>query len=299
MTQLTANGLQIEVETHGDPAHPAMLLIMGLGMQLTSWPMELVDGLVKAGFYVIRHDNRDAGLSQQFDERGAPNMIMLAIRHAAGMKITAPYSLEDMAADALGVLDALGVRQAHVVGASMGGMIGQILTSLHPDRVLSFTSIMSSSGRIGIRGPTSRANRALFSRPKGTSEQALVDHYVKVFRVIGSPAFPMPEDALRARILVSVQRARRPQGTLRQMTAIVANGSRVPYLEKISRPTLVVHGDSDPLVSHEAGDDTAKTIPGARMQVVKGMGHDLPPQVIAMLLEWLPAHASSAALSAS
>ena len=295
MAQVRANGIDIEVETQGDPANPALLLIMGLGMQLSSWPESLVQGLVDAGYYVIRHDNRDVGLSTKFDHAGTPNVIWETIKYALRLPVRAPYSLDDMAADSAGVLDALGVREAHAVGVSMGGMVAQVLAARHALRVRTLTSIMSSTGRRGLPGPTPAARRVLLARPRGSATEDLLQHYVRLFNVIGSPAFPQDEAELRARILRGLERSAAggatSAGVLRQMTAIAACGSRVSLLAGARAPTLVVHGSVDPLVPLECGRDTARAITGARLEIIDGMGHDLPPAVVTKLLELIPAHA--------
>ncbi len=295
MAQVRANGIDLEVETHGDPAGPALLLIMGLGMQLSSWPEPLVQGLVDAGYYVIRHDNRDVGLSSKFDHAGAPKIIWETIKYALRLPVKTAYTLDQMADDSVGVLDALGVREAHVVGVSMGGMVAQVLAARHALRVRTLTSIMSSTGRRGLPGPTREARRVLMARPRGDAPEDLLNHYVRLFKVIGSPAFPPDETELRARILRGLQRSAiggaTSAGVLRQMTAIAAGGSRVPLLAGVRAPTLVVHGSADPLVPLECGRDTARAIPAARLEIIEGMGHDLPPAVVAKLLELIPAHA--------
>ncbi|MCX7225066.1 MAG: alpha/beta fold hydrolase [Burkholderiales bacterium] len=292
--KIVANGLQIEVEDSGPGAaseqRPAVLLIMGLGMQLVAWPPELVQALVNAGYRVIRHDNRDVGLSQRMDSLGKPNLIWAGLQHKLGFSPRPPYSLTDMAADALGVLDALGVKQAHVVGMSMGGMIAQRLALAAPNRVLSLTSVMSSSSAPGLPQARPEVIAALMRRPSGLDRQAVVDHYVRLFRVIGSPGFVTPEAELRQRIAQSADRGFYPVGTLRQMLAVMADSSRAAQLGQISAPTLVFHGHDDPLLPYACGEDTARRIPGARLVGVAGMGHDLPGPVVDRLLAALLPH---------
>ncbi len=292
--KVKANGLDIEVEDSGSGAsgeqRPAILLIMGLGMQLLAWPPELVQSLVDAGFRVIRYDNRDVGLSQQLDALGKPGLLWQSVKLKCGLTPSAPYSVSDMAADALGVLDALGVAKAHVVGVSMGGMIAQRVALMAPQRTLSLTSIMSSSGARGLPYASPEVMRVLLSRPDGSNEQAVIDHYVKLFKVIGSPAFPMPEPEMRERLTQALKRGFHPIGTLRQMLAVMADVGRAAELSRITSPTLVVHGKADPLVPYACGEDTARRIPGARLLCIDGMGHDLPPGVVALLLEPLISH---------
>lgn len=292
--KIVANGLQIEVEDSGvgdgAAARPAVLLIMGLGMQLVAWPPELVQGLVDAGYRVIRHDNRDVGLSQRMAHLGKPNLLWAGLQHKLGFAPRPPYTLIDMAADALGVLDVLGVQQAHVVGMSMGGMIAQRLALTAPDRVLSLTSVMSSSSAPGLPQARPEVMAALMGRPSGRDRQAVVDHYVRLLRVIGSPGFVTPEDELRRRIVESTDRGFYPVGTLRQMLAVMADSARAAQLARISARTLVFHGKDDPLLPYACGEDTARRIPGARLVGVPGMGHDLPLPVVDRLLAALLPH---------
>lgn len=287
--QIEANGIEIEVEDSGGSG-PAVLLIMGLGMQLIAWPPGLVQALAAAGYRVIRHDNRDAGLSRQFDELRPNSVLWSALRWRVGLAVHAPYSLADMAHDARGVLDALGVAQAHVVGVSMGGMIAQRLALAAPDRVLSLTSIMSSSGARNLPQARPDVARALMARPRTRNREALLDYYVRFFGLIGSPGFPTPAAETRQRMAVALARASNPAGVQRQMLAIAADITRPLQLPRIKVPTLVIHGRDDPLVPLAGGQDTARRIPGARLEVIDGMGHDLPPGVVQRLLPLLLAH---------
>jgi pimeloyl-ACP methyl ester carboxylesterase len=292
MPQLTANGINLAYEASGDPKGVPMLLVMGLGLQLTAWPEDFVDGLVELGFYVIRFDNRDSGLSTKFNEAGTPNLPLALLKSRLRLPVRSPYRLDDMALDALGVLNALGVARAHVVGVSMGGMIAQILAARHPDRVLSLTSIMSSSGRRGLPGPTRAARAALMRPPPHPHDlERLVSHMAGVFRVIGSPAYPTAEQQMRARLAAAIRRNVCSSGVARQMAAIVASGERCALLKTIERPTLVIHGAADPLVPVACGIDTARLVPGARLEVIEGMGHDLPAQLIERLLALIDVHA--------
>jgi pimeloyl-ACP methyl ester carboxylesterase len=253
-------------------------------MQLIAWPPALVQALVEAGYRVIRHDNRDIGLSQHFDHLGVPNLVWASLQHRLGLSPKAPFSLSDMAADAVGVLDALKIERAHIVGVSMGGMIAQRVAIAAPKRVLSLTSIMSSSGARGLPRAKPRVLKALLSKPASHAHDDIVDHYINLYTVIGSPDFVVHEAELRTRILAGITRSFRPVGTMRQMLAIVADSTRAAELVRIQCPTLVVHGAADPLVPLACGKDTARRIPGARLEVIKGMGHDLPPGVVAEVL---------------
>ena len=281
--KIRANNISIEIEDTSGNGTP-VLLIMGLGMQLISWPPALVRPLVEAGYRVIRMDNRDIGLSQHFDHLGAPNLVWAAFKQKMGMQITPPYTLHDMAQDAIGVLESLGLAQAHIVGASMGGMIAQRVALAAPERTLSLTSIMSSSGAPGLPAPSAAVMRALLSRPASPQEAAVVAHYVRLFGIIGSPAYPTDPQVLEAAILAGMRRSFHPVGTSRQMLAIAADATRSVELSAITRPTLVLHGKADPLVPFACGQDTAKRIPGAQLHGIEGMGHDLPIGVITQLL---------------
>lgn len=278
--RVVANGLGIEVDDQGLPGGEPLLMIMGLGMQLTGWPDELVQLLVSRGLRVLRMDNRDAGLSQGFDHLGTPNVPVQAIRHALRLKVTAPYSLGDMAEDALGVLDALGLPAAHICGASMGGMIAQHLAARYPSRVKSLTLMMTTSGARDLPQPGFRVRQALVSRPASAAPADVVAHLQRVLRVIGSPGYPPDEERLRQRLEANVRRAWRPAGTARQIVAVVADGDRSALLPQIQAPTRIIHGEADPLVRVAAGRDLARRIGGAEADIVPGMGHDLPMQLL-------------------
>ena len=297
--KIRANGIDIEVEDSAEGQRsdkPAVLLIMGLGMQLVSWPMAFVQALEHAGFRVIRHDNRDIGLSSQFGHLGKPSIVLTTLKMKLGLPVRPPYQLQDMALDAVGVLDALGVQKAHVVGVSMGGMIAQRVALAAPNRVLSLTSIMSSSGAKGLPEAKPKVIRALFKRPSSASPDAIVAHYLRLFDVIGSPAYPVDVAQTRERILLGYKRSYNPQGVLRQMVAIAADmGKRAQELGRIKTPTLVLHGKEDPLVPYACGEDTAQRIPGAKMVGIDGMGHDLPPGVLPLLLAQILPHFATAA----
>jgi proline iminopeptidase len=285
-----ANGITIAYETSGNPAHPPVLLVMGLGMQLIAWPPAMVDGLVEQGYYVIRYDNRDIGWSSKMRQHKKPNLLWAYLKSLAGIKQNTAYTLHDMADDALALLDALGLERTHVVGVSMGGMIAQIFAARFPDRILSLTSIMSSSGRRGLPGPTATARNAMMRSGDPGDRKAMVERIVNVYRVIGSPSFPTPERTLRANIERAIDRGAYPDGVARQMVAIVASGDRTPLLRKIRCPAMVIHGAADPLLPMACGVDTAEAIPGARLHVIEGMGHDLPQQLIERLLALLDQH---------
>jgi pimeloyl-ACP methyl ester carboxylesterase len=274
--QVSARGIAIEVDDRGPPGAQPLLLIMGLGMQLIAWPEPLVRKLVERGFRVIRIDNRDAGLSQGFDAAGVPNLLWAALRHAVHLPVASPYLLSDMAGDALGVLDALQLQRVHVCGASMGGMIAQHLASAHPQRVTSLTLMMTSSGARGLPRAQPHVQRALLSRPRGRSDEAVATHLQHVLELIGSPAYRGDPAAAYERVLASVRRAYRPAGTARQLLAIVADGDRSSMLSRIVAPSRVIHGEADPLVPVACGRDLVRRIADAQADFIAGMGHDLP-----------------------
>ena len=290
--RVSANGIAIEVDDQGLPGGEPLLLIMGLGMQLVGWPDEMVQLLVSRGFRVVRLDNRDAGLSQGFDELGVPHMMPVMLRYAMHLPVPAPYGIADMADDALGVLDALGIARAHVCGASMGGMIAQHLAARHPARLKSLTLMMSSSGARGLPQPSLKVRRALLSRPDGSDPAAVVAHLQRLLTLIGSPAYPADPERLRARLQATVQRAWRPKGTARQIVAVVADGDRSALLPRIEAPTRVIHGQADPLIPVGAGHDLVAKIRGAVADIVPGMGHDLPLQLLPHFVEGIADNAA-------
>ena len=291
MPKTTANGIEIHYEEHGKTEDPAMLLIMGFGAQLTLWPDELVDELVGHGFRVIRYDNRDIGLSQKFDGVKAPGLVKMTLMSKIGLTPRVPYTLADMAADGIGLLDALGIDRAHIVGASMGGMIAQHVAAKYPDRCLSFTQVFSTTGNPKLPPAKKEALQALVTRPKSDAEEELVSHGIMLARTIGSPGYPSPEERLRERTLTSVRRSFYPEGPTRHLSAIVADGDRSSMLGDISVPTLVLHGEDDPLVPCEGGKHTAECIPNAKLKTIPGWGHDLPLELVDELAGEIASHA--------
>jgi pimeloyl-ACP methyl ester carboxylesterase len=273
-----ANGIEIAYEVIGRAQDPALLLVMGLGTQMIHWDDELCSMLAGRGHRVIRFDNRDVGLSTKLVDRGQPNVIAAFAALARGSAVEAPYTLSDMAADAAGLLDALGIEAAHVVGASLGGMIAQTLAIEHPVRVRSLTSIMSTTGDRDLPGATPGAAAALLT-PAPPDREGNIARGVQVFRAIGSPGFPFDEARVRDRAARAYDRCFHPAGTARQMMAILAAPSRREALRGVRVQTLVIHGADDPLVPLACGVDTADAIPEAERLVIEGMGHDLPRAV--------------------
>ena len=288
---MTAAPLHIEYESLGNPEHPAVVLIMGLGMQLMAWPDGFCQELVARGYRVIRFDNRDCGLSGRAPGKKRANLLLAMAASALGLPVRTPYTLEDMAGDAVGLMDSLGIARAHIVGASMGGMIAQVLAAKFPQRVLSLTSIMSTSGNRKVSRPSKAARKVLLSRPADPKNpESVIEHLVEMFGVIGSPAYPSSKDELRQRLGRSVRRAYEPAGTARQLLAIIASGDRRKLLKTITAPTLVIHGAADPLVPVAAGRDTAQNIPGATLTVIEGMGHDFPEALLPRLAAAIADH---------
>jgi proline iminopeptidase len=291
-----ASGLRFEYDIAGAPDAPAVLLIQGLGMPAAMWPDVFVDALVAEGYRVVTFDNRDCGGSSRLASAGVPNIPRSMVRALLGRHVSAPYTLTDMANDASVVLDAAGIERAHVVGVSMGGMIAQVLAARHPRRVRTLTSIMSTTGnpKPNVALGKARALRALLKRPPNepTVEQA-ADHLAFVFGVIGSPGFRQDAAFLRPHLERVARRGLYPAGTSRQLAAIMASGDRRDMLHDIGAPTLVIHGADDPLVRVAGGYDTAKHIPGARLTVIPGMGHDFPPALMQFIAGSVAEHCRS------
>ena len=293
--QIKANGTTLEVEDHGSPSGEPLVLIMGLGMQLIAWHEDFVQSLVNRGFRVIRFDNRDIGLSENFDRLGMPNLAVAALKHTVGGPVSSPYPLADMADDTAALLDVMGIARAHICGASMGGMIGQQLALRHPDRLKSLTLMMTSSGSRRLPQPAMRVRTAMLSRPEDPKDfDSVVAHYVSIYKLIGSPGYPAGDEWLTRRLSMSVRRSYRPRGTVRQLTAIAADGDRSSVLHRIKAPTQVLHGLADPLVPVEAGRQLASLIPAAKLDLIDGMGHDLPIALWPRFADGISAAASRA-----
>ena len=295
MPKAQANGIEIHYEEHGDSGADPMLLIMGFGAQLTLWPDELVEALAGHGFRVIRYDNRDIGLSHKFHGVKAPGILKMTLLTKLGFTPRVAYTLADMADDGVGLLDALEIDRAHIVGASMGGMIAQHVAARYSQRCKSLTSIFSTTGNPKLPAAKPEALKALVTRPKSMEEDVLVDHGVMLARTIGSPGYPSDEERLRERTRASIRRSIYPEGPTRHLSAIVADGDRRGMLKDVSVPTLVLHGEDDPLVPVEGGRDTAASIPGARLKTIPGWGHDLPLELVDEVADAIAAHARVAA----
>jgi pimeloyl-ACP methyl ester carboxylesterase len=270
---LPANGISLAYQTFGDPSSRPLLLVMGLATQMLAWHEEFCSELVDAGFYVIRFDNRDVGLSTHLRDGGMPSLQRLF----SEPKAVAAYTLEDMADDAVALLDGLDIPSADVVGASMGGMIAQVMASRHPERVRSLTSIMSTPSP--WIGPPTQEAAAVLVAPAAKTREAAVERAVETYRVIGSPGYPLDEDELRRIAGIGYDRGYDPAGVIRQLAAIHASGDRTEALRTITAPTVVLHGEADPLVQVAGGQATAAAIPGATLVTYPGMGHNTPREL--------------------
>jgi pimeloyl-ACP methyl ester carboxylesterase len=296
MAQLQVNGLQIEYDTFGEARADPILLIMGLGTQMTAWSPDFCNALVAHGHYVVRFDNRDIGLSTKFDGAKAPGRFRYVMNYLFHTGLNVPYTLQDMASDAAGVLEALDIESAHIVGASLGGMIAQLLTVHHPQRVKSLTSLMSSSG--GSKLPSTRfevVRHMFMNRPDTSDPEVMLEHTIRTAQLISSPGYRRSDEEWRELITASLRRSFYPQGFVRQMAAVVADGSRVQRLATIQKPTLVIHGSEDPLVPTECGVDTARHIKGAKLEIIEGMGHDIPPPLVDKITSLIARHTRSTA----
>lgn len=286
--KIAVGDVSLEVEELGSPSAPPLLLIMGLGSQLVHWPDPFCELLVDAGYRVVRFDNRDVGLSSSMARCGTPSVPSNALRSLCGLPVDAPYTLTDMAHDALGVLDALSIERAHVVGISMGGMIAQTLALLAPERVRTLTSLMSSPRAIFFPKPAALLKLV---EPPGVGREAGVRRSLEVFETLRGPRFHFDPELHRALAERVYDRApAHPGGCPRQLSAILASGSRVRALRGLRLPTLVVHGSADPLIPISAGKATARAIPAARFHRIEGLGHHLPPGVWPELVETVVEH---------
>ena len=295
MTAFEANGIEIDAEVFGEARGVPLLLIRGLGTQRTAWPDAFLAALVERGHRVITFDNRDAGLSTKFHRADAIDIGEAMARAARGDPIDAPYHIDEMALDVVGLLDALELETAHVMGISMGGMIAQLLAIRHGERLRSLTSIMSSSGALGLPGPTPEATAALMSLPEDPDDrESVIRHTVETEKVFASPGYPPGDDYLRAVAETAYDRCYCPAGVTRQMLAVMSGGGRTELLKTIRVPTLVIHGVDDPLIPVEAGMDTVKRIPGAELRLIPGMGHDIAPGLIPTLVEAISEHTAAA-----
>jgi pimeloyl-ACP methyl ester carboxylesterase len=293
--KVKANGIEIVYDTFGDQSASPMLLVAGLGVQLIGWDEEFCELLASQGYWVIRFDNRDVGCSTRFDKLGMPDMaafmqVAMQQTQMGSESLSTPYYLRDMANDAVSLLDTLGIESAHILGASMGGMIVQETVIHHPDRIRTMTSISSSTGNPALPPPTPEA-MAVLMQPPPMDRESHIENSLASARIFNGPTFPIDEDRVRERARQNFDRGLSPAGTARQLAAIFASGSRKEALKSVTVPTLVIHGDADPLVPVEGGIDTAEAIPDAELLIIEGMGHDFPPAVWPLILEAVVKHA--------
>ena len=285
MPQIRANGIDIEYESFGRDSDPLILLIMGFGAPLVFWPEALCQGLAAKGFRVVRFDNRDVGKSTHLAGQAAPDPRALFAEVMAGRRPHVPYSLDDMANDTVGLMDALGVARAHIVGASMGGMIAQLVAINHPDRTKSLVSIMSTTGRRDLPSGNPETLSVLFRPPNGTSRDDLIDASILVQKALAGPGFPVSEPEMRARAERRTDYAPFDMaGVARQSAALIVAEPRNELLKALHCPALVMHGADDPVIPAAGGKDTAASISGAELVIIPGMGHDFPPALVPVYL---------------
>ena len=292
--QVQANGITIAYESFGSEDRETVLMIMGNGAQLTAWPVELREELVKRGYRVVIYDNRDVGLSTKFDEAGVPDAKEVVEAKIAGKPSPLPYTLDDMAKDAVGLLAALGIKKAHIVGVSMGGLIAQLVAADHPEHVLSLTSIMSTSGNPEIQFPANPEAIAKMPPPAPEGDQeAIVANAIKVIQALAGPDYPPDEKRIRDLVVRSLKRSADRAGMARHnaLSSLGLFEDRRMKLKTIKVPTVVVHGALDPLMSVEGGKDTAANIPGAELRIIPGMGHDLPIPLVTTIADAITAAA--------
>lgn len=289
MAQVAANGIQIEYETFGDPDSPPLLLIIGLSLQLIDWDEELCRQLAQRGHYVIRFDNRDTGLSSKLEDAGVPDIPGVIEGLMRGEPVDLPYTIEDMAADAVALLDALGIEKAHICGMSMGGMIAQTIALEYPERVLSLISIYSGTG--DPKEPRGGPEMMEFlATPPPEDREAYIEHALRGNDLMSGPGFPCDPEQVRGRAAWAYDRCYYPEGAARQLAAIIGQRNRRPVLASLRVPTLVIHGSDDPVVPVGCGRLTASAIPGAKLMIIEGMGHDIPyggawPQIVDAIVE--------------
>jgi len=291
----TANGIELAYELHGSVDKPVLLLISPWQTPLTFWPTPFVRALSDEGYCVLLFDNRDIGRSQLMRDVKMPNVALQFVKYKLRIPVAAPYKLTDMMRDATGLLDALDIDHAHVIGASLGGMIAQLMAVHTPNRVDSLTLCMSTTGNRRLPGMTKEVARHATSRPASASSEDRLAFYMKTWRLLDSPAYPASEDELQAYVEGLLDRGITGGGTARQMLATIAAPSRVKQLRLLDVPTLVIHGDKDPVLPAECGIDTANAIPGAKLEVISGMGHNLPLQLASRLARTILGHVQASA----
>ena len=296
MAKILSNGLKLEVEEFGRPSDPSVLLIMGLSAQLTRWPDAFIESIVEEGFHVVAFDNRDIGLSEKLISERATSPMAVALLNTVGLaSLLAPYKLTDMAKDTVGVLDALEIERAHLIGASMGGMIGQIVCAEHPERIKSFTALMSSTNNPDLpRAHPKVSWQVMTARKPSATREELIDITLGIWELIGTKNSGRDPVEYRQQVAASIDRSSSPSGIRRQMAAIIATRDLREWTRNITAPSLVVHGSEDPLVPFQNGLDIAAEIKDARMEIIEGMGHDLPPKYLTEVVDHVLKHLCSA-----
>lgn len=291
--QIKTKGLEFCVEQRGDPNGVPIVFIMGLSCQMTNWPNSLLNGFAKQGYRVIRFDNRDIGLSEKVKSDHRVDIRQAFLKYRLGLRPKSSYTLDAMALDTVHILDALNIDSAHIVGASMGGMIGQILASLHPEYVSTLTTMMSSTNSPLLPPPSLELMLKLGVSKKGTDKDTVIERWSSFWKAVQSPKYPVPKRDIEAFISANYERSYSAGGTLRQVQAILATGNIARYSQKIAAPTLVIHGDSDPLLKPACGKAIKKHVPDATLKLIKGMGHDLPEPLIPHFVELITEHISA------
>ena len=293
MPNVIANGIQIEYDTFGDPASPPIVLIMGLGAQMIHWPEEFCNMLAGQGLHVIRFDNRDVGLSSKCDEAGVSDLTEIFTDPQHGAEMNIPYTLDDMADDAVGLLDALVIEKAHVLGVSMGGMIAQTVAIRHPSRVWSLISMSSGTGDPSLPWGKPEA-MAMLVAPMPAEREAYIEHNINLFRTVAGSKYQSDEQEIRQLMERAYDRCYYPPGMARHSVAVMTAGSRTQALRSVTAPTLVIHGAEDPLLPVEQGRATAEAVPGAELLIIDGMGHDLPAEVWPLIVDAIISHTRNA-----
>lgn len=285
---IETNNIHIAYESFGSASNETILLIQGTGVQLTGWPVELCEQLAEKGYHVIRFDNRDVGLSSKLDTLGMPDWANIFPKIGTCDEVSLPYSLNDMATDAIGLLNELNIEKAHVVGVSMGGAIAQLIAINFPDKTRSLTSIMASSGNPQARKGNPEVLRIMATPPPMTDDvETLTNYFFTIYKAIGSPDYPTDDTILKDRAKKSIQRSWNPSGFARQAAAVIIgdNCDRRQQLKDIKIPVVVIHGDADPVVNVEAGKEVANTVHNSKLVIIPGMGHDLPDAIIPEIIE--------------
>ncbi|NMP15475.1 alpha/beta hydrolase [Thalassotalea sp. Y01] len=287
---VNVNGIDIAYQLYGNSDHPTLVLIHGLGAPLTAWPMAMVEQFVERGFQVLLFDNRDIGYSQQLEHLKIPNLAWLVVKSKLGLPINVPYKLEDMMLDTIALVDHLNIKNFHLIGASMGGMIAQLLAIYYPHRVKTLTSIMSTTGNKTLPKMSDEVKHIFSAKPDSNSEQDIVKFNVQKWRIIGSPDYPAQEHYLNNYVKGLVRRGLYGKGTLRQMLAVMAGKNREKQLAEINVPTLVLHGGADPLIRVACGEATAQSIRNATLKIYPGMGHDFPVELLPSIVSDISGH---------